>query len=182
MRLNNRDRGLEQWLAALLFEAFPGIEIEAGFADRWQRPCVSFLWKGFAGLLPEERFQRLTTAIPEAVRKVRLAGFVWVELAPGERLDEVLALPRSEDVAKREPEIIKRLQRSGFFDSLARRLGKNPQKACPGDFSHTAAVLGENGPAAERIRDAKLVFIRHGAFCDCQVIQTVGPRLTATHT
>jgi hypothetical protein len=182
MKLEQRDSELEGLLSVLLMPIFPGIEVQAGTAARWKRPCVCFCWDGFTGLLPEERFQRLTAAIPEEFRKARLAGFVWVELAPRENVDDVLALPRSEDVARREPQIVKQLQRSGFFDALATRLGKNPQKECPGDFSHTTAVLSENGHPADCVRDAKLVFIRHGAFCDCQALQTVGPKLTAQHS
>lgn len=178
MKLQGRNRALERQVTSLLAKAFPGLSVEIGHAARWDRTCIAFRWEGFGALLPEERFHRLVSAIPDEFRESQLAALVWVELAPGETVDDVLKLPRSEDVAGREADIGRALTHNGFFATLVDRLGRSPKRNCPGDFSHTAAVLSDMGKSPERIRDSKLVFIRHGAFCDCQVIETVQPALT----
>lgn len=168
---------LERELTGMLAERFAGITVEVAHSDRWNRMSVTFRWDGFAGLLPEERFQRLATAIPDSFREAKLLGFVWLELAPDETIDEFLKLPRSEDVAEREVSIYDKLAAAGFFSALEKSLGKSPQKSCGGDFSGAAQVLQAARWTPDAICDAKLVFIRHGAYCDCQIIETVGPAL-----
>ena len=113
------ERRLAADLARLLAPRFPGIAVQVGEHERWDRPCVTFRWAGFADLLPEERFHRLVRAIPEAFRTDRLGGFVWLELAPHETVEAFLNLPRSEDVADSEASILSGLVEVGFFDSLA---------------------------------------------------------------
>jgi len=159
----------------MLAPSFDGIQVEAAHNERWNRMCVTFRWPGFVGLLPEERFQRLARVIPEGFRQSRLAGFVWLELAPNESIDAYLRLPRSEDIADREKTICARLAQLSFFESLAGSLGVNPADHCPGDFSATITLLGALGFLPSEVQDAKLVFIRHSAYCDCQVIETVQP-------
>ena len=97
-----RDRKLEKKLHEMLAERFVGIEVRVEHIDRWQRMGVTFRWSGFAGLLPEERFQRLAAALPDTYREQELQGLVWLELAPDESVGQFLKLPRSEDVADRE--------------------------------------------------------------------------------
>ena len=70
----------------------------------------------------------------------------------------------------------------GFFESLAESLGQSPDKSCPGDFSTSADVLADKCFSSGQIRDAKLVFIRYGAYCDCQVLESVCPALAELHT
>lgn len=168
-------------LTRLLAEGFPGMVVEVGANERWDRPCIKFCWSGFAGLLPEERFHRLVGAIPEAFRTDRLGGFVWLELAPRETIETFLELARSEDVAEREGSVYCGLLDAGFFESLAESLGGSPEKACPGDFSTSADVLADKCFSSGRIRDAKLVFIRCGAYCDCQVLESVCSALAELH-
>lgn len=176
-----KDQKLAADLANMLAPAFEGIAIEVMRSKRWDRDCVIFRWSGFARLLPEERFHRLVQAIPEDFRKARLARLVWLELAPKESVDAYLKLPRSEDVADRETSIYARLAKARFFEALGKSLGPAPDKNCPGDLSKTAAVLRKKKWTAPRIRDAKLVFIRHGVFCDCQVLQTAQPTLVKAY-
>lgn len=161
---------LQRDLLVMLQPSFPGITVAVGPDERWNRMCVVFRWPGFAELLPEERFQRLATVIPEEFRKDRLAGFVWLELAPDETVDAFLELPRSEDVAKREGLIYAGLVQAGLFEALTRALGPATAKNCPGDFSTLAAILARRSYPDHQIREAKLAFIRHGAYCDCQAL------------
>jgi len=146
--------------------------VGVGKSERWNRPCVTFRWTGFAGLLPEERFHRLVAALPAEVREERLAGFVWLELADDESVDAFLRLPRSEDIADREAEIFTELFKAGLFDSLADVMGGSPGQKCAGDFREMIRLLSGVGFSEKRILDAKLLMIRHNAFCDCQILQT----------
>lgn len=181
MTNSRRDKKLESELTELLSPSFPGIHVSVDHSDRWDRMCVMFTWEGFTDLLPEERFHRLVTHIPEKVRETKLAGFVWLELAKGESIDEFLHLPRSEDVADREEGIYNTLLKAKFFDTLKQSLKPSPAKACKGDFVHVAKVLAERKYTPAKIRDAKLVFIRHGAYCDCQVVDTIQAELAKKH-
>jgi hypothetical protein len=140
--------------------------------------CVTFHWEGFTELLPEERFQRLVAAIPADVRESRLEGFIWLELAPDETVDAFLKFPRSEDVVGREAPIFKGLVKAGFLEALRKALGKAPEKRCTGDFAQTYAVLAARKYSAAKLRDAKLLFIRQGTYCDCQVLASAWPGLT----
>jgi hypothetical protein len=164
-----QDKELEAELAEMLAGKFRGIEISIEQSPRWNRMCAMFRWKGFNGLLPEERFHRLTTAIPAEFRNTRMKGFVWLELAPGESVDDVLAMPRSEDVAPREKSILKKLSQASFYAALEEALGESPQEECGGDFANTALVLEARKWPQSDITDAKLLFIREGIYCDCQV-------------
>jgi hypothetical protein len=165
------DEKLAEDLRALLTPAYPGIEVEVGHNNRWSRRCLTFRWAGFAGLLPEERFHRLVRAIPEEFQKARLAGCIWLELAPAETVDQYLAYPRSEDVASREPAIIEELARVDFFSALGSLMGPTPESRCGGDLSQSSDVLIKKKYASESVRNAKLVLIRNGAYCDCQALR-----------
>jgi len=181
MTIQQADKSLAADLAKMLADSLPGISVEVAHSDRWDRMCATFTWKGFAGLLTEERFQRLTSALSEDFRTKRMAGFVWLELTPGEKLDDALKSPRSEDVADSEGRIFCGLEGANFFEALNDALGGDPLKNCPGDFSKTASVLKKKKFSAKKIIDAKLVFIGRGAYCDCQAITTIREQLRKAH-
>ena len=140
-----------------------------------------FRWEGFTELLPEERFYRLLRAIPEEFRTEKLVGAVWLELGPKETLEEFLQFPRSEDVIDVEPELFRRFIKGNVFVTLGTAMGSSPEQACTGDFSNTVDILRGKSFSKEQIRDARLVFIRHGAYCDCQVLSTAQPALAQLH-
>lgn len=158
-----------------------GIEVHVGPSERWKRRCLTFRWAGFADLLPEERFHRLIQTIPEDFRESRLKGSVWLELTPEETIEQFLAYPRSEDIAPKEPAIYQRLIQCDFFKAIETDLGKSPQTACKGTFVRTESLLTGNGFNKSAIRDAKLVFLRHEAYCDCQVVGVAKPALSESH-
>lgn len=176
-----RDKKLEADLTSMLAEEFPGLNVTIEHSDRWNRVCATFVWSGFADLLPEERFQRLVRLIPEDFREKRLAGLVWLELAPGESVEAFLKLPRSEDFAAREADVYAELESAGFFEALEKALGPEPQKACQGQFTELGVVLSRKKYSKKRIRDAKLLFILNGAYCDCQALLTVRRELSRLH-
>jgi hypothetical protein len=176
------DKQVAAELVEMLQPDHAGIEVEIGQHPRWQRRCVTFRWSGFSELLPEERFFHLVKSIPEDFRVEKLAGAVWLELTPGETVDQFLGYPRSEDVAEREPQIYRRMMRTHLFPALAGAMGTSPDKSCGGHFAETRAILTEKGWKDDEVREAKLVFIRHRAFCDCQVLTTAQAALAELHT
>lgn len=175
------NKQLEALLAEMVVPRFPGMTVSVEHSARWNRMSVTFRWTGFADLLPEERFHKLAQVLPDDFRASKLAGFVWLELAPKESVDAYLKYPRSEDVADREGAIHASLLETGYYDKLAEALGPSPDKSCPGDFSTTAEVLQACRKADAKIQDAKLLFIRQGAYCDCQVLLAVREALSGQH-
>ena len=176
-----RDEEIEAELQVILAPAFPGMTVEVSHSRRWNRMCGTFCWPGFTNLLPEERFHRLVRAIPADFRESRMAGLVWVELAPDEDLEAFLRLPRSEDVADREGDVFARLAEVKFFPSLSNAMGASPEKKCGSGFEQVEAILTSKQYSSTHIRDAKLVFIRYGTYCDCQVLATVPSELAKLH-
>jgi hypothetical protein len=168
---------LERELVDILAPKFPSIKVDVAHSEKWNRPCVAFTCRDFAGLLPEERFHRLVAVIPTEFREEKLAGFVWLELVEGESVESFLKLPRSEDIANREAEIYKQLIDVDFFESLAEKMGASPDKRCSGGFGEMARELSDHCFSSEQVRDAKLLMIRHRAFCDCQILLTAMPEL-----
>ena len=168
---------LQKKLMAALAKKFPDISVDVEHSARWNRPCVTFRSSTFRDLLPEERFHRLVAALPADLREEKLAGFVWVELAEGESLEKFLKFPRSEDIARREAEIYKKLCQADLFGPLETSMGKSPDKRCRGDFREMVRVLTEKSWSPAQVRDAKLLMIRHRAFCDCQVLLTAQAEL-----
>ncbi len=173
MAANPGFKKLQAELTDILAPKLSGIRVDVEHANRWNRPCVTFRWSGFAGLLPEERFHRLVALIPEDFRRDRLTGFVWLELTLEETVESHLLLPRSEDVAARKGEIFHDLQAAGFFEALGAALGNIPERECPGDFSTLEQVLTRKQFTPFQVRDVKLTFIGQGIFCDCQALIAV---------
>ncbi|MHC5112309.1 MAG: hypothetical protein ACYTHJ_20825 [Planctomycetota bacterium] len=171
------DKKLAGELLSMLADKFEGIEIDVSISDRWKRPCVTFSWNGFEGLLPEERFQRLAQFIPESFRGERMAGVIWLELVSGESIEDFLKHPRSEDIEQREREIYYKMREGGLFDLLAKELGGSPERNCEGGFAKTLAAIKRSKGLTVTAEEAKLVFIRHGVYCDCQVLQGAQPAL-----
>ena len=172
MNKESSNKMLEKELTNTFRSRFPGIGVEIGRNQRWNRPCVTFRWSGFEGLLPEERFQRLVAVLPVQLREERLSGFIWLELSETETIDVFLKLPRSEDIATREGEIYADLVKAKLFDALAEAMGAAPEQNCGGDFREMVRLLKAKRFGANRLVDARLLMIRHHAFCDCQVLQT----------
>jgi len=170
MATANDYQQIRDGLRKLLEPHLPGIEVEVGRSRRWQRMTVTFRHEKFASLLPEQRFRALLQLIPSEFYETYLRDAVWFELAPGENAETVSQARRSEDVAAEEPGLARVLLQSGFFQCLAGRLAQSPIEKCCGDFAVTRAALADAGLPDPQQRDACLVFIRHGAYCDCEVL------------
>jgi len=167
-----RDRLLQ-----LLAPAMPGIQVQVGTSRKWRRTRLTFRHASFADLLPEQRFRRILQRIPNDFYEQYLRGAVWFELAPGETEEDALRAPRSEDVADQEPRIARALLKAGFFDALEEAMGPDPLDSGSADFQVSRKLLEERGVTGDDQRDACLVFIRQGAYCDYEVLQVAGPAL-----
>lgn len=178
---NRNNQAVVGDLLKMLTGSFPGISVEIAHAARWNRDCITFRWDGFSELLPEERFHRLVKVIPEAFREQNLSGLVWLELAPAETVEEFLRLPRSEDIARKERTIYAGLRKADFFGLLNKSLGASPDKKCGGDFTECERILSTLKLGPHGTQDARLIFIRHHAFCDCQVLLTAQQALADAH-
>ena len=164
-------------LLEILEPHLPGIEVEVGQAKRWNRLTLTFRHERFGPLLPEQRFRSVLQMIPTEFYEGELRGAVWFELAPGETQEDILRARRSEDLADDEPAIAKRLFEVGFFAALETALGPGPVETCGGDFTEVAKVLTAQGVVEAEQHDACLVFIRQGAYCDCDVLLAAQPAL-----
>ena len=161
---------LQAKLARLLGEKLPGITIEVGHSERWDRTSLTFRWSGFDDLLAEERFHRLFRCIPEDFYEEYLCGCIWFELGSTESVEDFLKLPRAEDVRDKEPQVVRKLTRAGFFEALGEELGEEPVSRCGGDFSAVRRVLAAKKFTKPALCDALLVLMRNGAFCDCEAL------------
>jgi len=157
-------------LARLLTGKFPGLTVEVGHNERWNRTAVTIRWAGFDGLLPEERFHRVFHVIPESFYEKHLRRCIWFELGSEESVEDFLKLPRSDDVGDKEPEVVRKLTKAGFFEALAEELGADPTATCGGDFSTVRRILAAKRFSKPALRDALLVLMRNGAFCDCEAL------------
>lgn len=177
MARKNSQEKLKEQLLGLVAEACPGMTVELGHSERWDRPLVTFTWAGFSGLLPEERYHRLARLIPESFRREDMRGYVWLELVPDEDLEQFLKMPRSEDIKSRRQEIYNGLLRADFFSTLSEAMDGQPVENCGGGFQKLRECLKLKRFSAKHIDEAKMLFICYGAFCDCQAVVTIQPKL-----
>ncbi len=174
-------QAIRKKLLDLLEPALPGIEVDVGLSDRWKRMCLTFRHKSFGGLFLEQRFRMIMQRLPEDYYEQKLRGAVWFELAPGETIEDALGAPRSGDVEKAEPKLARKLLKLGFFSAMQDAAGESPIETCSGDFMIARKVLSGLGVVDDEQRDACLVFIRQGAYCDCEVLLTAQEALTTAY-
>jgi hypothetical protein len=173
---------VQRELSALLGPVLSGVEVSVAHSARWRRMQVTVTWPGFAELLAEERFRIVVEAIPHEFFEEHLKAAVWFELAAGETEHDLLKMPRSEDVAEAEPRIMAQLMDLKFFDRLQQQMGPDATKTCAGHLQISKALLRTLGVGRVDAERACLAFIRHHAFCDCQVLLRAKPELEALVT
>ena len=161
---------VRQELHVALEPYFPGIEIDVDYSERWQRTCLTFRHERFANWLTEQRFRNLVRCIPPKLFEGTLRGAVWFELAPGESVQDALDSKRSDDVADIEAEVFEKLKAGNFFGRLARAIARMPDDDCNWTFDRTRQVLDKMRVRGQAQDDVCLVFIRHGAHCDMEVL------------
>jgi len=182
MIANNEYGALQARLQAILSETFQQVTVQIGDDLFYHGTNLVVTTPDFAGLLPEQRFHHLVRAIPASLYEDHLrGGVVWFELAPGETPREYMRMPRSEDIADRSEAIFKRLVAARFFHRLTDRLLAAPDAASSRDFVLCREILQDAGFRPDEIIQACLFFIRHGGYCDVQVISDVVDELAGSH-
>jgi len=166
---------MQEDLTDFLSTPCPGIAVEVSHSKRWDRLCLTFRWEGFADLLLEERFRLIAKRLPENYFVEHCQGAVWLELTPGESIDEFLAQPRSEDVDDKLPAIWAQLDTIAFFAALEDELVRIPPHQCPDDFTVSKRVLAGKGVTGDERRDILLAFMRQQAYTDWEVLRQVKP-------
>jgi len=166
-------------LQALLRPRFADVTVQIGNNLHYRGVNIVITSAAFRDWLPEQRFHHVVRAIPAAFYDEHLRGAgVWFELAPGETGRDLMRMPRSEDVAAEEPKILGRLRKERFFKKLRAAAAGEPGGPSIDGLTLCRRLLAEAGWAPEEITRACLVFIRHGGFCDAQVLADVLPLLS----
>ncbi len=139
-------RRIQVQLQAHLAERFEDVKVEIGDDIHHPGTNIVITSRAFEGLLPEQRFHHVVRAIPPDFydQHLRRAG-VWFELAPGETGRDLMRMPRSEDVADREDEILEMMNRRHVFEQLGTWLTAPLPQSSIDDFTVSRRVLSEAG-------------------------------------
>lgn len=166
---------LKKDLLSYVGEHCDGVELDVDVSPRWDRLCFTFRWEGFDDLLLEERFRKVARLVPGDYFEKHCQGAVWLELTPGESIDEYLKQPRSEDVDADLPDIWRRLGEIEFFSRLEDEMVRIPPKDCPDDMSVSKRVLRASNLSEDDVRRCCLAFIRQDVYTDWEVLKAVRP-------
>jgi len=168
-------------LKGFLAENYPDISIRIEpWKDDPARDAIYFEEEKFSVLYPMQRYHYLIHSIPQDFYERHLSEAVWVELAPGETVDD-LRYPDEEMIESISPDVMKALGSSGFFAALDDLLCPEDEtaepEACHGDFRHAKRVLAEKGfgerDGIDEVFDISHVLMAEGAFCDCEILYNV---------
>ncbi|MBN2560535.1 MAG: hypothetical protein JXQ75_06360 [Phycisphaerae bacterium] len=175
-------RKIQVQLQAFLAERFGDVTVQIGDDIHYHGTNIVITSPAFEGLLPEQRFHHVVRAIPPDFYEQHLRGAgVWFELAPGETGQDLMKMPRSEDIAEQEADILEELRKIEFFKEIGAELAASPQDASIDDFPVSRRVMTRAGLGERDIRRACLFLIRHGGFCDAQVLADIVPRFAQEH-
>jgi len=173
---------VEGRLQAALSKTFPCVAVRVGDGIHYRGTNVVITSPDFAGLLPEQRFHHVVRVLPAELYEDLRGKVVWFELAPTERPDDYMKMPRSEDIIGNETSILKRLTAVKFFKKFEDRLMAKRQAPSRRDFIVAKEILEEAGLSPKEITHACLYFIRHGGYSDAQVFSHVMEELAGAHT
>lgn len=172
---------IQKRLTDCLASKFTDVKVEVGDGIHYKGTNVVITSPDFAGLLPEQRFHHVVTALPADLYEKLRAGIVWFELAPGESAKDVMRMPRCEDIAKDEAAILKQLTMVGFFKKFEKTLMSARKGASQRDFIVARHVLKEAGLSDNDITRASLFFVSKGGFCDGQILTKVMDEIAGDH-
>ncbi len=168
-------------LKGFLADGYPNISIRIEpWRDEPSRDAIYFEHEKFAVLYPMQRYHYLIHSIPEDFYAQHLSEAVWVELAPGESIED-LQYPDEELIESISPDVMRSLRGSGFFaglDDLMSPIDETVEpEVCHGDFRHAKRVLAEKGfgerNGIDEVFDICHVLMAQGGYCDCEVLYNV---------
>ena len=141
------------------------------------RYVIRFVDPKFADLFPWQRYHYLSHLIPKEYREEHIPDSTWIELAPGERWEDLDA-PDEEFIASIAPDVLGYLLSVRFFDALDDMLcPANKEIArvtCSGDFKNSKSALRLRGVDEADLSDVFHVLMSKGGFCDCEILYNVG--------
>jgi hypothetical protein len=148
-KIEMSDTDVIEALQGYLSGSYPGIAIRMEpWKDDPSRNAIFFEHEKFAMLYPMQRYHYLIHSIPEDFYGRHLSESIWVELAPGETVDD-LRYPDEELIESISPDVLKALDGSGFFARLDDLLSPEDEAVtpavCHGDFRHAKRILAEKG-------------------------------------
>ncbi len=172
---------LQRELEACLQIRFPDAAVQIGDEIHYKGPNIVVTSSKFAGLLAEQRFHHVVRAIPKEFYEKKLQkGFVWFELAPGEKGIDLMRMPRSTDLTGADEAAIRRqLDDAKLFKKLASAFEGEDDEPSGIHFGATIEILKKAGLSESQIERCCLYMILKGAYCDAHVVNDLLPKMLA---
>ena len=169
---------IQKTLVDCLQPFFDDAAVEVGDDIYYKGVNIVVTSRHFTGLLAEQRFHHVVRAIPQNLYNDRLRrGIVWFELAPGETGQDLMRMPRAEDVRKDDAAIESKLREAGFFSAIRARFAEAKDQPSVMRFDASRELLSTCGIPAAEVESAVLFLIGRGAYCDAHVANDLAPRL-----
>jgi len=150
------------------------VEVES--QEQKNQLVIRFVDLKFADLYPWQRYHYLSHLIPQKYCEERIANSTWIELAPGERWED-LDYPDEEFIASIASDVMSCLTSVRFFGALDDMLCPANQESsratCGGDFKNSKSALQRCGVDESDFSDVFHVLMSKGGFCDCEVLYNV---------
>jgi hypothetical protein len=164
----------KEYLSAAYPHISVAIQDATGATDKAH---IIFTEEKFAVLYPMQRYHYLVHNIPKEFFDAHLRDFIWVELAPGEKVSD-LRYPDEDLIKDIGPDVLRAITRAGIFKALDDIMlptdPTQPGLECHGDFRLTKRVLREKGfkesGPVDEVFDICHVLMENGAYCDCEVL------------
>jgi hypothetical protein len=172
---------LAEQVQSALAPRIPDVAVRIGPDIHYDGLNVVITAPAFQGLLPEQRFHHVARNLPADLYEQLRGRVVWFELAPGESAQSVMKMPRSEDIAAGESDILKRLTAERFFKKLEKSILTARKGASQWDFVEAKRLLADAGWSPDDVTRACLFFIRHGGVCDAHILTHVMEQLAGSH-
>jgi len=151
------------------------VEVESQDQDK-NRLVIRFVDQKFADLFPWQRSHYLSHLIPSKYCEEHIPNSTWIELAPGERWEE-LDSPDEEFIASIAQDVLGYLSSVRFFEALDDRLCPANKEivaaTCFGDFRNSKSALRQCG-VDEADFSVFHALMSKGGFCDCEVLYNAG--------
>jgi len=170
---------LQAELEACLQIRFPDVSVQIGEGIHYKGVNIVVTSSKFEGLLAEQRFHHVVRAIPKEFYEKKLQrGFVWFELAPGEKGIDLMRMPRSTDIAGPEEAAIRRLiDDAKLFTKLSSAFEDEEAEPSGINFGATRTILKKAGLSEKDIERCCLYMILKGAYCDAHVVNDLLPKI-----
>ena len=168
---------LKAAVLSFLTPSYPDMKVEIRpWENEPGRHAIAFVDPKFALIYPAQRYHYLSHLIPEDFQQAYMSELVWLELAPGERPED-LRYPDEDLVAAITPDVMKCVLGAKVFEALDDVLCPQTPEArpasCWGDYRHVKPILLSRGFSEDELFDVMHVLMALGGFCDCELLFNV---------